>query len=960
MIIENGVLLKIDKTDIHDGVLTIPDGVTVIADGACVDNGYSSSFLHLIETVILPEGIETIEDNVFKDCRNLDKINFPKSLTKIGSSAFLRTSIASVNLSNVKEIGERAFEDCVLLSQVKLGESLTHISDFTFALCNNLKSISFPKNLKSIGKGAFNNCGQLEFITLPKSLEKIDDGAFSNCVHLYSTKLPQSLKYIGLRAFYDCEFITKVTIPSSVEYLGDRAFHSCERLKKVKIEGHIKELRNQMFLNCKNLSSVTLPEGVQNIGDSAFWFCSNLKKIVLPKSVTKISEEAFYGCSKLKNINLHNNITSIGAEAFLNTALVEVELPEKLTVLNRSVFSNCRSLEKVVIPDGVTKIKDNAFYGCCNLTDVKFPENLETIESHAFSESGIIEVNLSEKTVNINDAFQKCSSLLRLYLPGVTQIGRFAFADSLYIEKIFMPKAEIIQDDRFCLNDSLQELIIPFDCKTEMFLNMKYVAKEDDYLHISKNPFLGSVDLGKLKGLRVDVLALLWDKPKKYIDECSNRNVLNLYNFLRRNLFICELEEFIEYKNLKIFKQFDFTKGTPIVKINRDAFCKLYYNLGGFLPPITQEGVTKSGNSFVKKVDYAQKVGEFLKEVMKNGQLNMDFMHTMFGDMKLDGIKQGFTDFFLDKNNFNELMVEENINSGFISKCYNYFEKFQQTNTSNRGSQRQLKPTVEKLKNYFYRSAFENITPENQHIAETLFGHFNQQVVFDRALSIDAERKINQTPNNILSSPLKENDVFQEIERLRQEIDLQNANTLGILTELANKNYTFEWLERNDPTNFILGKLCSCCSHIEGIGYGIMRASIIHPDVQNLVIKDRAGRIIAKSTLYLNRQEGYGVFNNVEVNTNITSDEKKDIYDKYITAVRIFAQRYNKENPDNPLKQINVGMKNNDLDLLIAEWSMKSDSILKAMDYSVYGIFGKMHSGDSQSEQCILWKEDEI
>ena len=162
-----------------------------------------------------------------------------------------------------------------------------------------------------------------------------------------------------------------------------------------------------------------------------------------------------------------------------------------------------------------------------------------------------------------------------------------------------------------------------------------------------------------------------------------------------------------------------------------------------------------------------------------------------------------------------------------------------------------------------------------------------------------------------------------------------NKKILGVLIDLSNKQYTFEWLKKSDPVNFILGKLCTCCAHLQGFGYGIMKASIVHPDVQNLVIRNERGDIIAKSTLYINRDQGYGVFNNVEVNDRIPDEDKKIIYAKYKKAVRMFAEQYNKENPQKPLLQINVGMNANDLEALIRKHNKRSSEILKAIDYSI-------------------------
>ncbi|MBQ8425454.1 MAG: hypothetical protein IJX17_05485, partial [Clostridia bacterium] len=214
-------------------------------------------------------------------------------------------------------------------------------------------------------------------------------------------------------------------------------------------------------------------------------------------------------------------------------------------------------------------------------------------------------------------------------------------------------------------------------------------------------------------------------------------------------------------------------------------------------------------------------------------------------------------------------------------------------------------------------------------------------------------------PNNILHKPLKESDLLFNIDSLASKINHEQAEILDNLALTADNEFTFEWLEKNDPENFILGKLCSCCSHLEGAGYGIMNASITHPHIQNIVIRDKNGEIVAKSTLYINHRKGYGVCNNVEVNTDVKGSDYDKIYAKYIMGINAFAKAYNKEHKFRKLRQINVGMSLNDLDLQIREHNRKSFIHLPAIHYSKYGIKGQMHDGDSFLDQYVLWRNDD-
>lgn len=67
------------------------------------------------------------------------------------------------------------------------------------------------------------------------------------------------------------------------------------------------------------------------------------------------------------------------------------------------------------------------------------------------------------------------------------------------------------------------------------------------------------------------------------------------------------------------------------------------------MPPVTETRVSKSGNSITTTVDYAQKVGEFLKQEFASDELKMSNLHSIFDSMKPNGVKLEFTKFILDK-----------------------------------------------------------------------------------------------------------------------------------------------------------------------------------------------------------------------------------------------------------------------------------------------------------------------
>jgi hypothetical protein len=290
--------------------------------------------------------------------------------------------------------------------------------------------------------------------------------------------------------------------------------------------------------------------------------------------------------------------------------------------------------------------------------------------------------------------------------------------------------------------------------------------------------------------------------------------------------------------------------------------------------------------------------------------------------------------------NYELIKFELTGQSGYIARICNSFEEIKEYGRSNRGDQHYRKVTVEMCREYLSKVNFEGVDESNIDISETISSYTHRQESFDKAVEIR-----------------KKYLELEEIGEIQAHIVDDINETLKKLSEISNDVFTCEFLSKYDPKNYVLGKYCTCCAHIEGAGYGIMKASILHPDCQNLVIRDKNGQIIAKSTLYINRQQGYGVFNNVEINNNIKDSQAKDLmYERYIEAIDAFARAYNKENASKPIKQINVGMSFNDLGKQLVENGSESDILLQGINFSSFGGY----NGDWQDKQYVVWVSDEL
>jgi hypothetical protein len=130
--------------------LTIPSHIKSIGPKA-----FNYPVSHLIQKVILPEGLEEICDSAFWFCINMEQIDLPPNLLLIGNSAFNACqNLKEITIpSSVIEVGAEAFSGCKSLSKVTMMEGMEKIR-FDYDECPiqnwylpaSLKNFDFLKN----------------------------------------------------------------------------------------------------------------------------------------------------------------------------------------------------------------------------------------------------------------------------------------------------------------------------------------------------------------------------------------------------------------------------------------------------------------------------------------------------------------------------------------------------------------------------------------------------------------------------------------------------------------------------------------------------------------------------------------------------------------------------------------------------------------------------------------------
>ncbi|MBR4248529.1 MAG: leucine-rich repeat domain-containing protein [Verrucomicrobia bacterium] len=423
--------------------------------------------------------VTKIENSAFSGCEDLKSITIPDSVSEIGESAFEGCdSLKSIVLGKgITVIGESAFSECVSLKCIVIPESVTEIGESAFEGCDSLKSIVLGKGVTVIGESAFSECVSLKSIVIPNSVTKIGESAFEDCVNLKSVVLGKSVTVIGEYAFSECVSLKSIVIPDSVREIGMSAFEDCDSLESVVLGKSVIELEDDdIFSECCNLKSITVsPDNPVYSSENGVLFNKNKtiliqypigkeeSSYIIPDSVKEIEVSAFNECSSLTSITVNPSNTKFSSEEGVlfdkdKTTLIKYPIgkeeksytiPNSVTKIEDSAFSECGSLESITIPDSVTEIGIMTFFGCSRLKSITIPGSIKKISVLAFTLCSSLEsITIPDGVAVIGyAAFSECFSLESITLPDtVTEIGKQAFFGCESLKRVYYkgnaPKAE--------------------------------------------------------------------------------------------------------------------------------------------------------------------------------------------------------------------------------------------------------------------------------------------------------------------------------------------------------------------------------------------------------------------------------------------------------------------------------------------------------------------------------------
>ena len=417
-----------------------------------------------LKKMIIPENVKNIGGGAFMGCASLTDITFNaincinmKSVEKgITIGAFQNTPATTITIGpKVEQIPDFAFFGCTMTNKINWGKSLKKIGNMAFAHANLMLEVTIPEQITSIGGGAFADCENLTTVNF-NAINCMASFALGTDTTIYpfggknkinDITFGKKVQTIPEGLFYGCDKVTLIEIPEKVTSVGGLAFANCTMLKTVYFNANAcqtasSEIQGQVrapFEGCTNLASVTFEDKVTIIPPYLFKDCRSLQRASISEDskCTMIGGHAFENCEMLANIRISEYIDIIGEYAFYNTALKKFMVHSFMKEIGVGALGACKML------GNITCKKDNDDF-ILTKEGILYTKDMSRVIV-ALPTRVPAEVTIENGCRTIDDgAFMYCTKLAKITLPPtIDYIGKQAFYNCTNLKSFFMPVPEM-------------------------------------------------------------------------------------------------------------------------------------------------------------------------------------------------------------------------------------------------------------------------------------------------------------------------------------------------------------------------------------------------------------------------------------------------------------------------------------------------------------------------------------
>ena len=390
--------------------IELPSGLTRIGDNAFLQAS--------VTNVKIPDTVISIGTNAFWNCNTI-QTTLPASVQELGATAFYGTFVVNVDANSPYFCSE---EDGKILYN-KDKTTLYQVSQD----CTG--NFTIPSTVTTINDFAMNGCDKVTGnLVIPDSVQTIGRSAFEG-TGFTSLNLGNSVKEIGVSAFYECSAMTgNLDIPASVTTIGENAFASTGFNGKLDFQAQMEEFPAAIFKGLK-FTSVSFSDSVKTIGDRAFQNCTQLKTVTFGQGLETVGQYAFYNSGLSGALTFPDSLKKIDTYAFAECQhITEITLPEGNATIEYAAFTGDTGVQKIKIPLSEIQFDDLNNQGYYIFTNYK-QNKLETI---------IVGTAPNEKSMSL---FSNSLGGLKTIVigTGVSEINDYAFGNANSLESALYP-----------------------------------------------------------------------------------------------------------------------------------------------------------------------------------------------------------------------------------------------------------------------------------------------------------------------------------------------------------------------------------------------------------------------------------------------------------------------------------------------------------------------------------------
>lgn len=441
-----------------------------------------------IETVEFPQSLKKIGDSAFKNCVSLKSVTFSDAdRLEIGSSCFSESGLAgelvlpdnvvlgwrsfySTKIESLKFKGSFSFANsstqavfikCNNLKRADLGTS-GNLCEYMFQYCESLEYVKLPDECRSIGKYAFSYCRSLATVdNITPSLQTISESAFEFCEPLEEFKFLEGLKTMGNYVFLGTR-LKEFTYPSTLD-VG--RYNASPRSLKT-IVGTVKWLERVNVPSLEFLMENPLRISESEVGGADVYVDGViLEELTLPATTKNVNNGAFSNIRSLKRLIIPNMTVAAtyGEYAFSDCDNLEsVTVGAGMSTFSRGVFAGCDKLVEFTMSakNKCETLPRDMFNGCVSLSSVSI-DGVKNLGQSAFENCGLREVSWQGVESVGYGCFFGCRLLEKVSLPAATAVARDVFYNCERLVEVSMPEALTVEETAFGGCASLSVLDLP-------------------------------------------------------------------------------------------------------------------------------------------------------------------------------------------------------------------------------------------------------------------------------------------------------------------------------------------------------------------------------------------------------------------------------------------------------------------------------------------------------------------